>query len=166
MLDAIYSRRSIRKYETRPVEDEKVTEVLKAAMYAPSARNCRPWHFIVADDREVLEKIMEVHPYSKMLETAPVCIMVCGDTALEAPGYHVVDCAAATQNILLAAKELGLGTCWLGVTPRPERIEPLAELFALPENIIPFALVALGYPAEEPERPERFDSTRIHKNKW
>lgn len=166
MLNTIYARRSIRSYDPRPVEAEKVEEVLRAAMYAPSARNRRPWHFVVVDDRVLLEKIMEVHPHSKMLRTAPVCVLVCGDRAQEAPGYHIIDCAAATQNMLLAACALGLGTCWLGVEPRRERMEPIAELFSLPEGIVPFALVALGYPAEAPARPERFDALLVHKNKW
>ena len=167
MLDTIFERRSIRKYTDRPVEEDKLRTLLRAAMYAPSAKDARPWHFVIVHDRGVIEQFMQVHPYSKMLEQAPVLIVVCGDKSREAaPGYYLEDCGAATQNLLLAACELGLGTCWMGISPVKERMEPVKKLLGLPEHIEPFCGIAVGYPAETRQVPERFDETRVHHDRW
>ena len=166
-LDAIYNRRSIRRYKQIQIEKAKVEELLKSAMYAPSARNMQPWQFIVVDDREMLDKLATAHPYAKMLYEAPLAILVCGDEKLdETAGYWIQDCSAATQNILLAAYELGLGTVWLGVYPREPRVNAMKELFQLPDHIHPITLIAIGYSDEEKERPDRFKPERIHYNKW
>lgn len=167
MLNTIFERRSVRKYLEKPVEDDKLHTLLRAAMYAPSAHDRRPWHFVVVRDRAVIEQFMQVHPYSKMLAQAPVLIVVCGDTSREAaPGYYLEDCGAATQNMLLAACELGLGACWLGITPVRERMEPVKQLLGLPEHIEPFCGVAVGYPDEARQVPERFEESRVHQNRW
>jgi nitroreductase len=166
VLETIYDRRSIRKYVDKPVPSEVITEILKAGQYAPSARNKRPCHFVVVNERPLLDQLRVRHPYAAMLETAPVCLVVCGEEAAAVPGYWMIDCAAATQNILLAAKALGLGSCWMGVAPREERMAAVTEILRLPEGIKPFAMVAIGYAANEPARPERFDETRIHYNGW
>ncbi len=167
MLDTIFNRRSIRRYQDRPVEDDKLRSILRAAMYAPSAGDRRPWHFIVVKDRGMIEQFMQLQPYSKMLAQAPVLIVVCGDQGREiAPGYFMEDCAAAVQNLLLAAYELGLGACWLGIAPVRERMEPIGRLFGLPENIVAFCGVAVGYPDETRQVPERFEEGRIHQDRW
>ena len=166
LLDIIYDRRSVRKYQDKPVPKEALEEVLRAGMYAPSAMDCRPWHFVVLQKREDLAFIQSVHPYSNMLSSAPACILVCADSKRCCPGYFPEDCAAATQNILLAAKCLGLDTCWLGVYPAGERLQPLAERFGLPEGMLPFSLIAIGYGGEEKKRPERFDPEKIHYDRW
>lgn len=167
LLDGILTRRSIRKFKPSPVSPGMVELILKAAMYAPSARNEQPWHFIVVDDRTLLNHIRDSHPYAAMLSEAPLAIVICGDTKLElSPGYWPVDCSAATQNILLAAYAKGLGSVWLGVYPRSERQEAIRKLFELPDYIQPFAIVAIGLANEEKEMPERFKPERIHKNKW
>lgn len=166
-LDFILKRRSIRKYESKPVEEEKITLMLKAGSYAPSANNYRPWHFIVITEREMLDKLSVVHPYAKMLKSAPLAILVCGDSSLqEMIGYQAVDCSAATQNILLAAHILGLGGVWLGVYPREQRMKDIAGLFKLPPGINPINLVSIGYPAEEKGFPDRFETFKVHRNKW
>ncbi len=164
MIESIFNRRSIRKYKTDPVTDEQVKDLLTAAMMAPSAVNRQPWHFIVCNDREVIDKIRADHPYSKMLEMAPLCIVVCANK--DDLGYYQQDCAAATQNLLLAADDMGLGTCWMGVAPRPERMDPIAAIFKLPENIVPFNLIAVGVPDEARPRPDRYDESKVHYNKW
>jgi nitroreductase len=136
-------------------------------MYAPSARNEQPWHFIVIDRKELFDKIMKVHPYASMLSESGAAILVCGDEKLElSKGYWPVDCSAATQNILLAAHSLGLGAVWLGVYPRPERQNGIRDIFQLPGHIHPFSLVSLGYPAEEKEMPCRYDEKRVRWNGW
>ena len=167
LYEGIITRRSIRRFRSEPIKKEEVEGIVRAGMYAPSAVNCQPWHFIIVDDPGLFEKIMEVHPYSGMLREAQYAIMVCGDQQLEhAPGYWSVDCGAATQNILLAAHSKGIGTVWLGLHPREERKEGMRKLFNLPGHIEPFSLIALGYPDEKKEVPDRFKKERIHYNRW
>jgi len=166
-FDALFTRRSIRQYQAKPVEDEKIQKILKAAMYAPSARNTQPWQFIVVSEREILNNIIKVHPYADMLAEAPLAILVCGDKKSEPnDSYLNTNCSAATENILLAAHALGLGSVWMGVFPRKERIEGLTNLFKLPEYILPISLIAIGYAAEKKPDTERFLPERIHFNKW
>ncbi len=166
-LEAIKTRRSIRKFKTKRLSDDQIQTLLQAAMYAPSARNTQSWHFIVVDDRDVLNKIPKLHPYADMLYEAPLAILVCGDLHIESiPEYNALNCAAATQNILLASHSMGLGSVWLGVYPRIERMEPIIKLLELPQNVIPISLIAIGYPNEEVALPERFKRERIRKNKW
>lgn len=164
-LDALFTRRSIRKFTGAPVSDEDLTTILEAGMNAPSANNRQPWHFIVVSDREKLDAIMDVHPYSRMLAQAPLAIVVCGDTTVST-SYWQQDCAAATENILLAARALGLGTCWLGVTPNEQRTPAIAELFGLPDHVQPLNVIALGHPAEDKGRVDRYDAAKVHKNGW
>ncbi len=166
-FNAIKTRRSIRRYEGKEIPREQITGLLEAAMYAPSARNEQPWHFVVVTERDLLDRLMKAHPYASMLAEAPLAILVCGDTNLEkSKGYWPVDCSAATQNILLAAHAWSLGSVWLGVYPRSERMEAIRSIFSLPENIQPFSLIALGHPAEEKETPDRYKPERIHINGW
>ena len=166
-LTTIFSRRSIRLYTTKPVSREMVNEILRAAMSAPSAGNERPWHFIVLTDRAVLDAIPKFHPYSAMLKHAQAAILVCGDVTLEKhKGCWTLDCAAATENILLAAHAKGLGAVWCGVYPNEDRVANLKRLLNLPEHIVPFSLIPLGFPAEEKEAPDRFDGSRVHENRW
>lgn len=164
-LDVIFTRRSIRKYTPAPVTAEEVKIILEAAMNAPSANNRQPWHFIVVEDRAILNAIMAVHPYSKMLAEAPLAVVVCGDT-LASDKYWQQDCAAATENLLLAARALGLGTVWLGVYPKEACVSGVAGLFKLPEHIQPLCIVAVGHPAEQPGRVERYDAVKVHSNVW
>ncbi len=166
-LEAIHSRRSIRRYEDRPVPEELVRKLLAAASSAPSARNQQPWQFVVIDDRQMLGEIAEVNPNAQMARRALLAILVCGDLGLEtSPGYWVVDCAAAVENMLLAAHALGLGAVWTGVYPRQERMDGLRQIARLPEGIMPHSLVVLGYPAEHPVPQDRFRPERVHRNGW
>ena len=164
-LEAIFTRRSIRAYTSEPVSEEDVKIILEAAMNAPSANNRQPWHFIVVDDRSKLDAIMEVHPYSKMLAQAPLAIVVCGDTKVSS-SYWQQDCSAATENLLLAARALGLGTVWLGVYPREDRVNGISRIFQLPAHVKPLAVVAVGHPAEEKGRVDRWQEERVHRNQW
>lgn len=167
VIEAIIKRRSIRRYSSKDVDKSSVEILLKSAMYAPSASNEQPWHFIVIDSKELMDSIMKVHPYASMLSEASIAIIVCGDEKLElSKGYWPIDCAAATQNLLLAAYSLGLGAVWLGVYPRRERQEGIRKIFRLPANVHPFALISVGYPAEEKDVPDRFKEDRIRWNNW
>jgi nitroreductase len=167
LFDAIYTRRSIRRYSDQPIEKEKVDKILRAAMYAPSAVNKQPWHFIVFKNTASRQKIMEVNKNSAMLAESQTAILICFDENLQhGDGYGVIDCSSATQNMLLASHALGLGACWVGIYPRIDRIEALIKIFNLPENIVPFAVIALGYPFEKKETPQRFKQDRIHYETW
>jgi nitroreductase len=166
-MDAIFKRRSIRQYTDEPVSAAQVEALLRAAMAAPSAGNQQPWHFVVIDDPAVKDRIPEVHPYAKMVRQAPVTIAVCADmTTIKHEEMWIQDCAAATQNLLLAATDLGLGTVWLGVYPRADRMAGVATLLNLPEHIVPFSLVPVGHGAEEKAPTDRYPAERIHRNAW
>ena len=168
ILELIKTRRSIRKFDiSKTVSDEQVSDLLTAAMYAPSAGNQQVWQFITIRNKLTFEKINEFHPFSSMLKQSDLVVLVCGDSSIEAkPGYWPVDCAAATQNILLAAHGLGLGAVWLGVYPVLERQVGMSQLLNIPEHIHPFSLVVIGYSAEEKKMPERFKPERIHSENW
>ena len=166
-IDTIYDRRSVRKYIDKEVNPDLVDEILRAAMFAPSGCNKQPWHFVVFNDKELIKEIKAMHPYASALATAPVCIMVCGDTQKEmAPGFYQVDCSAAIENMRLAAKALGLDTCWMGIYPWEDTMAAFTKRFNLPENVKPFALISVGYSESKQERPRRYDASRIHYNKW
>ena len=166
-MGIILKRRSIRKYQSKTIEKDKIKNLLKAAMYAPSAVNKQPWHFIVIDDKALMNKVIEVHPNSKMLREASHAVLICGDEQKQHDdGYWIADCGAATQNLLLAAEAEGLGACWIGIYPREKRMEALSAFFGLPSHVKPFALVSLGYPNETKEMPDRFDLNKVCYNQW
>lgn len=166
-LEAIFTRRSIRRYEDKPVPDELVQKLLAAAMAAPSARNEQPWQFVVLTDRTLLGEVPRITPNAPMAAHAPLGILICGDLRLEkSAGYWVVDCSAAAQNMLLAAHALGLGAVWCGVYPRPERMEGFSRLLGLPEEVKPHSLILVGYPAERHGREDRFRPERVHYQRW
>jgi nitroreductase len=167
LFDTILTRRSIRRYTTEKIENDLVNKIIKAGMYAPSAVNKQPWHFIVFEDKKSMNDIMEVHQSSAMLAEAQIAILVCYDEKLQHDeGYGAVDCSNATQNMLLAAHALGLGACWVGIYPRVNRMEALHSIFRLPPNVKAFSVIALGYPAEQKNMPERYKPERIHFEKW
>ncbi|MFH0881747.1 MAG: nitroreductase family protein [bacterium] len=156
-LEAIFSRRSIREFTDSPIASEQVETLLRAAMAAPSANNEQAWRFVVIRDRAVMNAIMEVHPYSQMLATAPLAVAVLGDrTRVTHPDYWIVDCSAATQNLLLAAHEMGLGAVWLGVFPRKKRMRDISRILHLPDHLLPLNVIALGVPAEIKPRVDRY----------
>ncbi len=167
LFESLYERRSIRKFTDKTVPKETIEKIIEAGMYAPSAVNKQPWHFIVFKDIDTIKKIKEVHPSSGMLEQASAGILICFDKNLQHDeGFGPIDCSAATQNMLLASHGLGLGACWIGIFPRTERVKVLSNVFDLPEHVIPFAVIALGYPNEKKEKPERFKPERIHYERW
>jgi nitroreductase len=168
LYEGLISRRSLRRYTGESTGEDKIRKIIRAGMYAPSARNRRPWHFIVIDDRAIMKKIMAVHPYSSMLAEASHAIVVCGDDKLEnGPGYYKLDCSAATQNMLLAAHSMDLGAVWLGVEPREERKKAVSSILGLPDHVHPLSIVSIGVPVKIPaEIPERFEPEKIRRNSW
>ncbi|NDV24182.1 nitroreductase family protein [Desulfovibrio sp. JC022] len=167
VFEAIHSRRSVRKYEDKPVSEEIIKEILSAAMMAPSAGNAQPWQFVVVDDREKLETISAINQYAAMAKNAPMGILVCGDLSLEKyPGYWSQDCAAAMQNLLLAAHAKGLGAVWTGIHPEKERVEGFKKLFNLPEQVIPLGFAVMGWSKQESKRKDRYKEERVRRNSW
>lgn len=166
-LETIFTRRSVRDFKHDPVSEEDLLDLLKAGMQAPSAKNEQPWHFIVIDDPELLHAIPEFHPYSKMLMDAPLAILVCSDRKLETKrASWLQDCAAATQNILLAAHAKGLGAVWLGIFPDSARVRGMQDLLSIPAEVRPVSLVAIGHPASIPAPEDRYKEERVHRNQW
>ena len=169
VLDNILARTSIRSYQDRPVEQDKIEKLLRAGMAAPSAVDKRPWHFVVVTDKEVLNGLAEANPNAGMAARAPLAIVVCGDKTkalTRVPDYWVQDVAAATENILLAAQGMGLGAVWTGTYPVTERVEKVAKVVNLPEHIIPFCTIVIGYP-ERPQAPkDKWDEGNISYNTY
>jgi nitroreductase len=167
LFEAIRTRRSVRRYTDAPVPQDVLQEIVSAAMHAPSAGNQQPWHFVIVTGKELLERASSVHPYVKMAARAPAAILVCGDLSLEKfPGYWVQDCAAATQNLLLAAHAKGLGAVWTGIYPMQDRVEAFARLFATPPTVVPLGLVVLGYGEGQRAVEDRYRPERVHWNGW
>jgi nitroreductase len=166
LCSALLNRRSIRKYSDKELPNGVIDELLKSAMYAPSAMNNQAWQFVVVNQREKLDDIFKIIS-QEMLKSTKAAILVCGDLNLEKNiDYIQQNCSAATQNILLAAHGLGLGSCWIGVYPVRETISGLQKLFNLPEYVLPITLVSIGYPAENPVAEERYKAEKVHFNQW
>jgi nitroreductase len=167
LFDVIHSRRSIRKFKDTAVSPDLIKTVIRAGMAAPSAGNQQPWHFVVITNRARLDAIPDFHPYSKMVREAPAAILVCGDpNGKKWPTFWDQDLSAATQNMLLAARDLGLGTVWVGIYPEKDRMDGFRRLFALPEHILPFALIPLGWPDAPFEIKDRYRPELIHWETW
>ena len=170
LIQLIMTRTSIRAFQDKPVSDETVEVLLKAAMAAPSAKNSQPWAFTVIRDRALLEKLGDSLPNAKMTATAPVAVVICGVLEKALPGeareYWIQDAAAATENFLLAVHALGLGAVWTGVHPISERIRILKEALRLPDEIEPFCLIPFGYPAVPAAVKDKWDPSIVHQDTW
>ena len=166
-MKLIFRRRTIRKYTSLQVEPEKLKLLLEAAVMAPSAGNQQDWQFVVVTQRETLDKLSDATPNAKPLLSATAAIIVIGDMEKETrTGFWVQDCSAATMNILLQATEIGLGSVWVGVYPREERIENVSRILILPAYAIPLCIIGLGYPDEVKETPVRPLDDIVHYEKW
>ncbi|BCJ99540.1 nitroreductase family protein [Anaerocolumna chitinilytica] len=167
-MDEIFKRRSIRKFTDEKVDDDKIEKLLRAAMQAPSAANQQPWEFIVVKEKTTLKALSEVSLYAKPTEGSSAAILLLADSQnLKVPTAWEQDLGAATQNILLEAVHLNLGAVWMGIATSETAAENIVKLFGLPENIKPFALIAVGYPAEQKnEFVDRYKPERIHYEKW
>ena len=161
-MKEIYTRVSIRKYQPKPVEPEKITAILRAAMAAPSAGNQQPWEFYVVTNPALIEKLSTVSPYSGCAKNAPVVIVSAYREKLWAPMYAQIDMSIAMEHLWLACEEQGLGGVWMGIAPQEERMQAVEELIGIPDGLRAFAIFPLGYPAEERQQQNRFDETRIH----
>lgn len=165
MIETIKARRSIRRFTPQMVAPAQVQTLLEAAMAAPSASNRKPWHFITVTERGKLDALAEALPYGKMLYEAPLAVVVCAEIALS-ENHWVQDTSAATENLLLAVTELGLGAVWLGVEPMAERRDAVAEILRIPDGVGVLNVIAVGHPAEEKEPRTQFDPQRVHAERW
>lgn len=168
VIDCIMTRASVREYQDRPVEKDKVEKMLRAGMAAPTAMNRQPWHFVVVDDRTLLDSLATANPYAGMAAKAPLAIVVCGDMtkAIEGNGrnFWIQDASAATENILLAAHAMGLGAVWTGTYPAEERCEAVRRILRLPDSLIPLNTLVVGYPAGETQPKDKWLPENISYN--
>lgn len=164
VIETIFKRRSIRSFLNKKVEKDIIVTLLKAATAAPTAANCQPWEFIVVDDDNKLFEIKDKLVFARY--NAPAAIVVCGNMKLAFKGpsqeMWVQDCSAATENILIAATSLGLGSVWIGIYPIESNIKPLKKIFNIPEYVTPLGIVYIGYPAEEKEARTRYNEKRVY----
>ncbi len=162
-MNAIFTRTSIRSFEDREIESEKIEKLLKAAMAAPTAKNQQAWEFYVVTNKEVLAKLGKVTPYSAAAANAPAAIVICyNKDNVKVPKMLDIDCAIATENIWLECEELGLGGVMLGMAPFEDRMSALSKVLNLPENISAFTIFALGYPKNKKPQQDRYDAKKVH----
>ena len=162
-MNSIFHRISVRKYEDKPVEKEKIMQILKAGMQAPSACNQQPWEFYVVTDKKKIEALSKMTPYTGCAAKAPVVLVSAYRLeGLVAPAFAQIDMSIAQENIWLETDALGLGGVWIGIAPMQDRMDLVHDILKLPENVKVFSLFALGYPAESRKQQDRFDESRIH----
>ena len=179
-LDVIMSRTSIRSFTGEAVSAEQLETILKAGMAAPTAMNKQPWRFVVVTDKDKIAKVFASGFRGEMFTQAGAVIVVCGETTMmmkpfgqpDAPETEVPnmfwyeDCSAAAENILLAAKALGLGAVWTAGYPAEERITPIAEALGIPAGVVPLCIIPVGVPAEDPAPKDKWNPDFIHWNQW
>lgn len=158
----LFHRVSIRKYEDREVEPDKIIQILKAAMAAPSAADQQPWEFYVVTDIELMQKLAVASPYAGPLKNAPAAIIAAYRRKCTFPDFAQIDMSIAMENMWLEADELGLGGVWLGIAPMKDRMEMVEQILSIPEDQSAFGIFAFGYPAEEKIQENRFDPSRVH----
>ena len=161
-MNSIYHRISVRKYQDRPVEKEKIEAILRAAMQAPSAGDQQPWEFWVVTEKGLIEKLAKVSPYAGCTKGAPVVIVAAYREDCLMPEYAQIDLSIAMENLWLETDEQGLGGVWLGIAPIEARMKAVEEIVGLPEGLRAFATFPVGYPAESRPQEDRFDASRIH----
>lgn len=167
VIEAINTRRSVRKFTGEVISDEELKVILKAGFQAPSAHNFQPRDYVVVRDKEIIDKIADFHPYAKMLPKAGCGIVVCGDSQKQPQmGFLVADCSAAIQNMLLAAHGLGLGAVWCGIYCDEKLVKNMSEVLKLPEKIIPIGMVVVGKKAVDKEAVDRYDESKVHYDRW
>lgn len=169
-IENIMTRCSVRQYSGKPISDEDLETILKAGMAAPTAVNQQPWEFVVITDADLRKRISEEFKFAKMVSECAVAIAVCGnmDKLFEGDrvdgGNWTLDCSAASENMLLAAHALGIGSVWCGVYPEQERMAALGEILSLPTNIKPLNVIAFGYPASETTPKVKWNPEAVHYN--
>ncbi len=168
-LILVFGRRSIRAYAPGEIPEATLQLLLEAAMAAPSAAGKDPWHFVIVRQPDRLRQLAAALPHGQMLAQASVGIIVCGDLSVAHDrqiSYLLQDCSAAIENLLIAAHAAGLGACWLGIHPRPDRMTAVHKLLALPADVVPVCGISLGIPAEQREPRTRYNPACVHRETW
>jgi len=170
VLKAILERRSVRKYTGEKIGREALLTLMKAGAAAPTSRDTRHFVFIAIDDPATIDRLAAGLPYAKMLLTARHAIIVASDLSVAhgagTTDYWIQDCCAAAENILIAAKALGLGSCWTAAHPRPERVMFVREALGVPENVMPLCVIAVGKPSGEEKPRDKFDPSKVYWNSF
>lgn len=165
-MNEIFTRRSVRKFLPTIVEQEKIEQLLRAGMAAPSMGNQQPWEFYVVRDKHIIQSLARCSPYATCAANAPTAIVVCGrDNNQRFPSFILQDLSACVENILLEAVHLDLGAVWLGVSPYKAREIIVRRCLGMQEGLTPFAVIPVGYPKDtvnERLKEERYDPSRIH----
>ncbi len=164
VLELLKSRRSIRKYKSTPVEEEKIQKCLEAAQWAPSASNKQPWEFMIVKDNRTRQKLAKIHPYAKFVAESPVVFIPLTNPSIHAK-YHQSDTALATMQFMIMAHAQGLGTCWAGVI-KASFEKKIKSLLGIPDNLDVLALVSVGYPDQERESKRKPLESLLHKEKY
>lgn len=167
VLDNIHARKSVRTYTDEDVTPEQVETILRAAMAAPSGMNMQPWRFVVVREQATKEKL--AGGFNKMIAKAPVVIIVCGKTTGVMGKENrnwTADCAAATENLLLAVEAMGLGAVWTACYPYDERMNTTIEALELPDNVKPYCIVPVGHPGGKEKPKDKWKPENIHFEKW
>ncbi|MCC6034524.1 MAG: nitroreductase family protein [Desulfurococcaceae archaeon] len=163
LLEFLKSRRSIRKFKPQSPPRDLVLKAIDVARFAPSARNSQPWRFIIVEDTEIKSKLASIHIYASPLKNAPLAVVVVCHVD-ESPTSYMLDCANATIYFLLAVHALGLGAVWIQTL---RNIEEIRSILGIPENVIPVAIIALGYPDESPSpKPRKPLEEVVFMNKY
>ena len=177
VINNIMSRKSVRSFTGQKITEAQIETLMKAAMAAPSAINIQPWHFVVITDDSLLSSIYAGDPQAEMFTSAGTVIIVCGQTKnirrnpdgeeseRENP-FWFEDCAAATENLLLAAESMGLGAVWTAAYPMEGRMNRYVEALGLPEGVLPFCAVPVGYPSGNDQPKDKWKPEKIHRNRW
>ena len=167
VLEAINSRRSVRKFTGALISEQDLKTILEAGFQAPSAHNSEPREYVVVRDIKTIEEIAQFHTYAKMLPQAGCGIIVCGDkTKQDEMGFLISDCSASIQNMLLAVHGLGLGAVWCGLYPKDNLTKAMTDVLNLPEHIVPIGMIVVGVKFEESTTIDRYDESKIHYNRW
>lgn len=168
LFETIASRTAIRKFDPkRPVSDEQVEKLLRAAMCAPTALNTQPWEFVVVRDPAKIKALGEAMPATRCGNDAQVVIVVCGSLESEiTKKFWSIDCSLASENLLLAAKALGLGAVFTAGWPAEDRVVHLRRILGIPPTHLPLNVIPIGYPAENPPPKNKWKPERIHKDQW
>lgn len=166
IIEAIQKRRSIRRFKVDSVPHELIEQLLLAATAAPTAANCEPWEFVVIDDAALLTQFREKLVFARI--KAPLAIVVCGnmELAFKGPGKDmwIQDCSAATENMLIAATNMGLGSLWIGIHPLESNVQAIRQILNIPNHVVPLNLVYFGYPDEFKESRSRLNEKRVYWN--
>ncbi len=170
VLSIIHKRKSVRSFVPhKKVSKEDLLELVKAGMAAPSSKNAQPWMFVIFDDDKAIADIVKLNPYAQVVKNAGAGILLAADTTKSdkiAPDAWIQDLATAAENILLAAEAMGLGACWCQIYSIEDRIASIRQATNIPQSIMPFNFIAIGYCSGFDEPKNKWNPRRVHWNKW